>query len=242
MASEIFKEAKRLESKYSYFLPDSIVSRINDRASSNVTLDDESYEIIQKTLLFCKDTNFVFDIAKAGALKNAHTAQSQAFASSKHIQLSANELIFSNQFTKIDLGGVIKEYAVDRARDILIDAQIDGALVDFGGDICALGTKNGNKWKIGVKNPKNPKVDIAVVELENMCIATSGHYERKGHIATQENGSKYIQASCVGKSAMEAGIFSTAFLVGGSVSLPPTLSAVLIDERLNVDTLDARAR
>jgi len=236
-ASEIFKEAKRLESKYSFFLPSSVIGRINGRDSDVVTLDDESREIIQKTFLLCEGTNFVFDIALAGTLKTFPHMTDKAFAELKHIQLSADKLIFSNPITKIDLGGIIKEYALDSCATILHRLGITGSLVDFGGDIYAHGTKNGDKWKIGIKNPKSPSADITVIELQDMCVTTSGHYERDGHIITTKSSSKYIQASCIGRNAMTAGVFSTAFLAGEPTALPPSLAAITIDDSLRIETL-----
>ena len=115
-------------------------------------------------LFYNKVTCGIFDIALSGTLKASlnsssleeyqqHRNELLPFASCEHISLEGNCLSFSNAFTKMDLGGLVKEYAVDQAVLQLQNLGIKSALINFGGDIAAYGTCHGNPWKIGIQNP-----------------------------------------------------------------------------------------
>ena len=79
---------------------------------------------------------------------------------------------------QLDLGGIAKGYAVDRAAAALRDWGIGSALVNAGGDLYAIGTNaDGEPWRIGVRDPNGDGV-IATLDVEDRAIATSGDYER----------------------------------------------------------------
>jgi thiamine biosynthesis lipoprotein len=79
---------------------------------------------------------------------------------------------------KIGLGGIAKGYGVDRAMKILMDHGIRNALVDAGGDMKILGKKFGEPWEIAIKHPRRKERALAVLNLNNTCLVTSGDYER----------------------------------------------------------------
>ena len=94
------------------------------------------------------------------------------------------------------------------------------ALVNFGGDIYALGLKpNGEKFSIGIKNPKNPREYISNVKIPNEALTTSASYERNHEvegksyshiISTQKLQKKIVSATVMASTTVEAGVFSTA--------------------------------
>lgn len=87
--------------------------------------------------------------------------------------------------TRFDLGGVVKEYAVDAAIEIAQRAGC-GALISFGGDLRVLGNKpTGDPYKVGIKNPFNPKQTVLSVPLDNEALTTSGNYERSEQVGQQ---------------------------------------------------------
>jgi thiamine biosynthesis lipoprotein len=234
IASDIYEEAKRLEAKYSFFLHDSVIGKINNRTTSVVEIDSETVDIFEQIQELSSTTNLAFDITKAGTLKSGTSPYLLDYATSEHIFVEKKEVWFSNPYTKVDFGGVIKEYALDAATKILKLNAIDNALIDFGGDISILGSKHDKPWLVGIKNPKEPRKDLFVLELTDISIATSGLYERGSHIVSQ-NSSRYIQASCIGKSAMHAGVFSTALLADDCVEPNAGYAAILVNESLCVD-------
>jgi len=118
------------------------------------------------------------------------------------------------------LGGFVKEFAVDQAVKILKKEKISSALVNFGGDIYALGSKpNGEKFSIGIKNPLKPSEYLTSVKLSNQALTTSASYERNyevegksfSHIISATNlQKKVLSVTVVASSVLEAGVFSTA--------------------------------
>ena len=97
---------------------------------------------------------------------------------SKYILLRDDDTLrLSSQDIKIDLSGIAKGYAVDKAVETLKKNGIKNGLVDAGGDMYCLGSgphKDG--WRIGVKHPRGPGL-IGVLTLTDKAVATSGDYQ-----------------------------------------------------------------
>jgi FAD:protein FMN transferase len=80
---------------------------------------------------------------------------------------------------ELDLGGIGKEHAADRAAAQCGAMGVQHGLVDFGGDIRLIGPRPcGEPWRIGIRHPRSSTVPMAVVDLVSGAIATSGDYER----------------------------------------------------------------
>jgi thiamine biosynthesis lipoprotein len=80
---------------------------------------------------------------------------------------------------QVDLGGIGKEYAADRAATLLQQHGVAHALVNLGGDVRAIGGQSsGAAWRIGIVHPRRPETAIASVEIVDGAVATSGDYER----------------------------------------------------------------
>ncbi|MDR3086950.1 MAG: FAD:protein FMN transferase [Azoarcus sp.] len=78
----------------------------------------------------------------------------------------------------LDLGGYLKGYALDRAAAILREQGINNALINIGGNIMALGSKNGVPWNVGIQHPRQPG-PLATLQLhDGEAIGTSGDYQR----------------------------------------------------------------
>ncbi|KPJ49310.1 hypothetical protein AMJ40_05810 [candidate division TA06 bacterium DG_26] len=125
----------------------------------------------------------------------------------------------------IDLGGVAKGYAVDRALERLKELGIRHALVDAGGDIRTMGGKGNSLWKIGVKHPRREGI-MRTIELGDGSVATSGDYERYffrdsvryHHILDPRTGYPAVgcvSATILAEKAMDADVLATAIMVLG---------------------------
>jgi thiamine biosynthesis lipoprotein len=90
-----------------------------------------------------------------------------------------DELVASrNREVALDFGGYLKGVALDRAAGILRAQGINNALINIGGNVMALGSKQGRKWRVGIQHPRQPG-PIATVALEDgEAIGTSGDYQR----------------------------------------------------------------
>ncbi len=231
-AQAILKEAKRLEKKYNYFAPDSYLSELNRREYD--LLDPETRDLLQRAVKYYRLTNGVFDITVATikdlyrgemSLETLHEAKKRLlpFTGCEHLQIKKNRLLFNNPYTKIDLGGFVKEYAVDQAVKIVKKAKIKAALINFGGDIYALGKKpDGRKFRVGIKDPKNPETFVQFEEIEDEALTTSASYERNvtiegaffSHIIAKDaDTQKPDSVTVISKNCVESGVFSTALMV-----------------------------
>ncbi|NUQ92451.1 MAG: FAD:protein FMN transferase [Gemmatimonadaceae bacterium] len=86
-------------------------------------------------------------------------------------------LLFHDADVRIDLGAIAKGYGVDRAIAALRERGIEHALVDVGGDLYALGSApSGDRWRIGIQDPDDPRAIIGEVDVADEAIATSGTY------------------------------------------------------------------
>jgi len=83
-----------------------------------------------------------------------------------------------NSKVSLDFGGYLKGVALDRAAEILRREGIHNALINIGGNVMALGSKHGKKWKVGLQHPRQPG-PLAAIELnDGEAIGTSGDYQR----------------------------------------------------------------
>jgi len=76
---------------------------------------------------------------------------------------------------RVDLSGIAKGYAVDRAVAVLREQGIEKGLVDAGGDILCFGAKK-NGWSIGIRHPRQDDL-LGIIHIDSGAVATSGDYE-----------------------------------------------------------------
>ena len=96
-------------------------------------------------------------------------------------------VIAHNRAVALDFGGYLKGVALDRAAAILRAQGIHNALVNIGGNIIALGSKDGQAWRVGIQHPRGTG-SLASLELrDGEAIGTSGDYQRYFEL----NGKRY---------------------------------------------------
>jgi FAD:protein FMN transferase len=143
----------------------------------------------------------------------------------RQLKVEAGRVTKSHPKVRLDLGAVAKGYAVKRAVELLRAEGIRSALVDFGGDVFALGRLGRRTWKVGVQDPRGTGV-IGVLILTDSSVATSGDYERffeqdgvrYHHLldpATGEPARGLRSVTVLTPDAVLADAWSTAFFVRG---------------------------
>jgi thiamine biosynthesis lipoprotein len=102
------------------------------------------------------------------------------------VQREGAQLFLPQPGMQIDLGGLGKEYAADRAALVLRQNGVQHALVNLGGDIASVGTKpDSQHWTAGIRHPRDPAQTMACLPLFGQALATSGDYERYFELAGQ---------------------------------------------------------
>lgn len=184
-------EVRRIETKFSRYLDNSMVGQINAQAGLNwVTCDEETIGLLDYANTLHAHSNGLFDIT-SGVLrrvwdfgKNKIPTQEElkkilALIGWSKFERQGSKVRLKKAGMQIDLGGFGKEYAVDRVATIFLENGVSSALINFGGDVRALGTKpDGQPWQIGIQDPRQLDQCFATLSLSQGALATSGDYER----------------------------------------------------------------
>ena len=242
-----FEEIRKIEKLANKFDPISEISRLNKDGQVKASVD--FIFLIKESLKYYGLTNGAFDITvsplvdiwkqkikeaeekKSAFLlpdKNEIKDKLRLTGSDKIIINDAEQLIkFAQAGMSIDLGGIAKGYAVDKAVKRLKAQGINSALVNAGGNIYSLGRKGKRKWRIAIRNPRNPQKLIFYLDLENQAVATSGDYEqyfisggkRYSHIINPKTGEPVdngiVSVTIIAPDATTADALSTCVFVLG---------------------------
>ncbi|MBP2652941.1 MAG: apbE [Firmicutes bacterium] len=242
-----FDEFRHIQKISDHFNPDSQVSKINQMAGiSPVTVDHDLINMVTYANDISKKTDGAFDISIGPLSDLWGIGHKDDFVPAKEdidkvlplvdyrkIQVNKdNETIYLEQNgMKLDLGGVAKDYALNKAAEVLKAHGIKSALINAGGDIQIIGTKpDGKPWRIGVQDPRNSDNIIAKITMDSWNISqTSGDYQRffikngirYAHILDPKTGKQAPELASVtliyNDSAIAAvgDIASSAFMVLG---------------------------
>ena len=184
------KEAWRIEEKYSRYREDSIVSQINGSDGKAIEVDSETAQLLDFALQCYELSGGMFDIS-SGILRQAWPFSNASKEPSQELIDSLLPLIGLEKgqwntthlslppWMQIDLGGIGKEYAVDRTLGLLLGISDSPILVNFGGDIaCSRCPDSDNPWRIGIEDPKAANEAQQLLELTSGALATSGNTQR----------------------------------------------------------------
>lgn len=240
IAVRLETEARRIEAKFSRYREASVVSEINRNAGRTpVAVDEETDRLVGEALALSELTGGRFD-PTVGPLRRAWDFRSGRVPTPEEIDSllplvdaravsRRNRTVFlRREGMEIDLGGVGKEYAVDRAAEILRDGGVRAATVDFAGDVCTVGSRlDGRPWAVAARDPRDPrKARFTVRVVGDAGIATSGDYERGfvrdgvryHHILDARTGwpaRGAASVTVVARATFDAGRYATAaFLLG----------------------------
>lgn len=228
-------EVRRLETKYSRYRDDSIVSRINAAAGSGepVPVDAETAALLGFAAQLYQHSDGLFDIT-SGVLRRAWRFSSGQLPSEDEVRallplVGWEQVAWDGQAVclphagmELDFGGFGKEYAADSAATVLIGSGIRGGTINLGGDVRIVGPHpDGQPWRLGVADPRRPADHVvAGVELCDGALTTSGDYERfmevdgrrYCHILDPRTGwpvEHWQSVSVVGPSCLAAGALTT---------------------------------
>lgn len=190
-ARAVAAETARIERKFSRFRDDSIVAAINRAAGgAAVAVDDETAGLLDFATTSHALSDGLFDIT-SGALRQAWRPGEARVPGAeeleavlarvgwRHARWERPFFSLDRPGMEIDLGGLGKEYAADRAATLLREHGIACALVNFGGDLHAVGPRaDGTPWRVGIRHPRQAGALVAALSLWRGGLATSGDYER----------------------------------------------------------------
>ncbi len=118
-----------------------------------------------------------------------------------------------------DPSGIVKGWAIFQAAHMLKKAGCTNFYIDAGGDIQVSGKKDGNPWRIGIRNPFNRKEIVKVLAVMDKGIATSGTAIRGQHIydphLLHTPLQDIVSLTIIGPNVYEADRFATASFAMG---------------------------
>lgn len=234
----VMEEMRRIDAAMSPYKPESELSRVNQRAARGpVRISREFFDLIARSLEVSKLTEGAFDITfssvgylydyrKGVAPSDSEIAKALPGINYRQVRLDAktSTIRFDREGVRIDLGGIAKGHAVDRAIDILRRRGIANALVSAGGDTRVLGDHRGRPWMVAVRDPRRRDGMVAVLPLADAAISTSGDYERY----FEAGGKRYhhILNPRTGRSA--TGVRSVSIIAGDATTTDGLSTSVFV--------------
>ena len=233
------REAWRVEHKYSRYLDDSVVAWLHRHRATAVNVDQETASLMDFAATCFAVSDGLFDIT-SGVLRRAWTFDGSnrvpepaaidallPLVGFDKLQWRSPRLLLPSGM-ELDFGGIGKEYAVDRAYDILAGHRSAAFLVNFGGDLRANRPPPNGKWQIGIERPDSDRQAALLLELDRGALATSGDARRfllkdgirYGHVLNPRTGWPVPDAprsvTVAASSCTEAGLLSTLALLQGA--------------------------
>jgi thiamine biosynthesis lipoprotein len=193
---EAFDEFDRLDALMSTWKDGSDVLRINDAAGkAPVVVSPEVREVLHASQEVSEWTGGKFDVTFAvlsGLWKFDHDIDGQVPDRSlitprlplidyRALQIDDRKgtASLARAGMKVNLGGIGKGYAIDRAVAILREAGLTEFMIQSGGDLFVSGRRGDRPWRVGIQDPRGaPNALFAAIELTDAAVSTSGDYER----------------------------------------------------------------
>lgn len=233
-------DVHRLEAKYSRYREDSYLTTINRIAANGgeLSVDDETAGLLDYASTCYQQSDGLFDVT-SGILRRVWNFKSGKIPEPQAIQALLNSvgwdkvvwrrplLSFTVPGMEIDFGGVVKEYAVDRAASLCHEIGIRHGIVNLGGDIKVIGPHaDGTPWRVAIRHPRSSSSILQTLLLHSGALASSGDYERcitlngirYGHVLNPKTGwpVNYMAAvSVIGEFCVVAGSASTIGMLKG---------------------------
>jgi thiamine biosynthesis lipoprotein len=240
--SKAFQEILELERVMSSYRSDSELSRLNAQAEkSPVPVSPRLFEVLSDSRQYAVLTQNAFDPTVESLIRiwdfrgegriplkrEIKEALRKVGSEKMVLNNDSRTVYFRENGVGIDLGGIGKGYALDRAALYLKKEGFSNALLNFGGEILVLGHgPEGEGWKIEVADPQDRTQGVVFFYATDVAISTSGNSERfvevngekYGHILDPRSGYPVEfsgSVTVVSPSATEADALSTALFVMG---------------------------
>lgn len=198
----MWHELRRADAIFSTYKDDSEISRLN---RGELTLEDADPDV-REVLGRCEELRVITDgYFDAGRVRE----------------------------DGIDPSGLVKGWAVDRAGEVLDAAGVRNYSLNAGGDIRLRGAPlPGPRWRVGIQHPLQRDKIAAVVEGNDVAVATSGAYARGEHVVDPHTGrspSGVLSVTVVGPELATADAYATAAFAMGEAGPEWTASLGLYE-------------
>jgi len=243
-ATAAFETIARLEDVASNWSGTSELARFNAEAAKGTTVvaSPDLYDVLARATAWSVRTHGAFDatvepLTRAYDLrgKGRIPAESERFKAAALVRgpavtldAKARTVILPAKGMAFDLGGIGKGWAIDRAVETLKSHGVKRALVNFGGQVYALGAPVGaDGWTVEIASPSDRSKGVVTLQLKDRSLSTSAASERSVDVAgttlnhildpvTGRPAAAWGSASAIAASATDADCASTALYVMGA--------------------------
>ncbi|MFC1628318.1 FAD:protein FMN transferase [Gemmatimonadota bacterium] len=245
-----------IELEISSWLNTSLIARFNQApAGEAIELSEISYDLLRHAQAAHQETHGTFDVTVRplimlwrGSVQAQHLPTPEEITRAREtsswdlIDLRPMEIVKISDGAQVDLGGIAKGYAIDRAIDAIQNAGVAGGLIDVGGDLRVFGQPpDGHAWQVDIRDPAGSGI-IGRLSIESGAVCTSGDYsrfneiagERYSHIIDPRTGRPAeiaISVTVIAPSALLGDIWATSLSVlgpDGITSLPDGLESMMM--------------
>mgnify|MGYP003589107805 CR=1 FL=1 len=243
--AEAFGEFDRIHAIANQYDANSQISQVNQAAGIGpVTVDHDLIVMVERSRTLADQLDGAFDITIGPLVELWGVGSKEDYVPGDkeinqilplvnyrlvQVDKEANTIYLPHKGMKLDMGGIAKGYATDRAIEVLKSKGIASALVNAGGNVRVIGQRpDGKPWRIGVQNPRVSDGIVAKLALTAWdTMETSGDYQRffmkdnvrYAHILDPRTGKQpreLVSVTMVLNNSADGDIFSTALFVLGS--------------------------
>ena len=199
---EAFALCDKYEAMLSRTKETSEIYQLNQTQNTPFTLSAEALEVLMAGLEYSRLSNGSFDITVEPLTSLWNFGSSEQRLPKKeeiqtaienigydYVKVDGNTVTLEKEDMGIDLGAIAKGYIADKMKDFLISKGVNSAIINLGGNVLCIGSKpDGSDFKIGIQKPFEDRNEtIAVMELSDVSVVSSGIYERY----FKEDGKQY---------------------------------------------------
>jgi thiamine biosynthesis lipoprotein len=238
----VFEEFDRVNNLMSAYHDDSELAKVN-RASGikPVVVSPALVNILEISREYSRKTGGEFDVTIGPVLRlwgfyrnkghlpserELREAVSKVGWRDLAVDKAISSVFLAKKGMALDLGAIAKGYAIDLAAGRLRRMGIKNAMINAGGNVYAIGDKDGAGWNIGIRHPQKENI-FATLHIKDIAVATSGCYERFFDLAGKrfchiidahtglpiDNG--ILSVTIIAKSATDADAMSTSVMLLG---------------------------
>jgi len=185
------EELKRLENKFSSYLPNSITSNINQSAGTGsfVPLDTEASSLFQYIDALWRESKHIFD-PTTRVLQDCYTSAGSEIAAKEKlddmlnlvgwhkVEITESGVHLTGKGMLVDLNSCIRPYALDSVRKLLLRSEVNNAYLELDQEVATIGKQpDGANWLVGVRVPKASRAAIVRLKLNHKGFAIRGDFE-----------------------------------------------------------------
>jgi FAD:protein FMN transferase len=241
--NEAFAEFRQVDALMSIHRPESEISQVNAKAWHNpVVVSPQLFQVLAAGQEIARQTDGAFDMTVGplvqlwGFLWKQYRLPTEAELKEvlprvgyQQVELNpaTRTVRFLREGISLDLGGIAKGYAVDRAIERLQQLGIDAAMVKAGGDLRVIGLPpEQSGWEVQLEDPRK-QGKRTMLQLKPGALSTSGNYEnyfvvnghRYSHILDPRTGlpiQNIAACTLLASTCMASDAWATACVVLGA--------------------------